>query len=254
MTFVIDTPADQGAQQQQTGNPAATNPQDQAGLQSQGGLTQEQLTEIVKRDEHAQRHISNIETENAGMRTQLQELQAQYADMQSKLGSQNDFQELLNGMNNNSNQQQQQQQPPQQVQSELPDFDKLVSDKIQGFMSSKQDQLNMDTAAKALSSMFGVKADEHVTKIAEQNGMTFEGASDLSKNNPTLFENLFIKPFSQGNSGVAPTTGSQSQGSQAEQTVNMEHWNKMRRENPSQFWSVPVQKEYHKWFHQSQNK
>lgn len=225
--------------------------QDQGSQDTDNGYTPEQIAELVKRDANAQQHISNIENENRGMREDLQKLQEQMQDYEAKLAAQRKVEELLKG-SNTSNQQGDQHMEQQQQQTPAvnkDDINALVNEQVKNFFTEREKEENFNRASSAVTEIFKDKADSHVTKVAEENGMSFEEAQSLAREKPQLFNNLFVKPFtsSQGK-GFQPTESSQNTGSvSGNNEITQEYWNKMRRENSAKYWSVPVQKQYYDW-------
>ena len=124
-------------------------------------------------------------------------------------------------------------------------------------MKEQQGEANLAKAKQQLNELFKDKADDHVKSIAERNSISYEGALELAKTNPTMFNNVFVSPFKNAsNSNTAPTTSTQSTSTVPvqNQEITMEYWNKMRRENSRKFFSADVQKQFHQWFHSNKSK
>lgn len=231
-------------------------PNQEANSQDQGqgageGIDPTAFLELQKRDQNAQQHITTLEGENEGMRTDLARVNAELLAAQEKLTAQKKVEDLLKG-NQTSEQTNQNTQFNQSTTEEV-DFDKIVSDKLQEHFTEREQEANYRNASTTLTNLFKDKADEHVTRIAKENDMTMEDALTLSKTKPKLFENLFIKPYGQAGATQATSyTGNNTSSAPAGQTqITQEYWNEMRR-NPktsAKYWSPQVQKQYHAWVH-----
>ena len=245
MTFVTTQPSGDPATQQ-TGQPQQqpTTP-DQGPSGTDAGYTPEQIAEIVKRDAHAQQHITNLENENKGMREDLQNFSQRMQTFEDKLAAQQKVEELLKG-NSTSTQQPTQTQQDTFDQSKL---DEMVAQRVQQQFSEREQQANFDRAASKLTEVFKDKADEHVTKVAGENGLSFEEAQKLARTNPVMFENLFVKPHVQSSNPVVPTQGTQSTSTVPTQstTTDSNYWTEMRRKNPTKFWDPATQRQYYQW-------
>lgn len=256
MTFNIDNPVDQNGGNQGQPSQQPVN-QDNGSMGAVDGITPEKIAEILKRDEHAQRHIANLENENKEMRTDFEALQEQLAALQNKLASQQKLEELLAGKRTSNDHQDDKDKKPMNTPTDSFDpsvIDSLVTQRMQDFMSKQEQEKNFRQVSTELTGIFKDKADDHVTAVASQNGLSFEDAMSLAKTNPVLFNNLFINPYKKNSTNTpAPTTGNQSTSSVPNQgsEITIEYWNKLRRENPSQYWSPAVQRQYHQWYNSS---
>lgn len=236
-----------------TGQPNQDAQNQDQGQSAGEGVDVGKFLELQKRDQNAQQHISNLEGENNGMRSDLEKLTAELETARNKLAAQDKIQDLLNGTQTSVPPTEESNQPP----VEQPDFDKMVSDKLQQHFTEREQEANFNKAASALTNLFKDKTDDHVNRVAVENDMSLEDAMELSKTKPKLFENLFIKPF--GGKVQSPTTSYTGQNASPAPTgqpqITQEYWKDMRT-NPktsAKFWSVPVQKQYHAWVH-SNNK
>lgn len=259
MTFNIDNTADQPGDNQGQPSQQPVN-QDNGSTGAVDGITPEQLSEILKRDEHAQRHISNLENENKQMRENFVSLQDQLSALQKQLASQQKVEELLARKPTSNDHQGNEDKTTMNTPTNSFDpevIDSLVTQRMQDFMSKQEQEKNFRQVSTELSGIFKDKADEHVTAVASQNGLSFEDAMSLAKTNPVMFNNLFINPYKKNSTNTpAPTMGTQSTSSVPNQgsEITMEYWNKLRRENQAKFFSRDTQKAYHEWFHsQKQN-
>ena len=218
----------------------------------EGSMSQEQIESLVKRDANAQQHITNLETERQEQRDAMAELQQTVARLEGTLSATDKVKDMLAGMQPGT-------QAPAQTEAAqaVPSVEDLVAQataKVTADLDAKaqkdlQDS-NYNKIAEVLTSTFGDKANAHVTAIAEQNSMSFAEAQDMARNNPTLFNNLFIKTNNLGQaSSFTPSAGStNTAAAQGTPAVDAEYWNKMRRDNRSKFWTdVAMQKQYREW-------
>lgn len=235
-----------------SGQPAQPTTPDQGASGTVPGMTPEQIQEIVKRDAHAQQHIANIENENKSMREDLAKFQDELKTFKDKLAAQSSVEEILKRTSTST---QQTQQPAEQT----PEFDfnkveELVTQRVQKIFTEQEQQQNYSQAAAELSGIFKDKADEHVTKVARENGMSYEDAQQLARTNPTMFTNVFVKPYAQGsNSTPAPTQSDVSTNTNTVPATQAKDeyaaWMKMRKEEPNKFYTPATQRQWHTWFH-----
>ena len=255
MTFNIETPTDQAGEAGQPNQQPNTT--DNVSNGADQGITLDKLNEILKRDEHAQKHIQTLEEENEQMRLNYSSLQEKIELMEAQIKSQKTVEELLTRKNTSTVDHQQGTEVTQTMNTptnsvSTDDLDSLVNQRIQGYMQEQQQVKNLESAKKDLNEIFKDRADDHVKQVAAQNGITLEGALELAKSNPTMFNNLFVNPYKKGTTAAAPTFGSQSTSSVPTANTNeitMEYWNKMRRENSRKFFSADTQRQFHQWFH-----
>lgn len=213
-----------------------------------GTMSQEDLASLVKRDANAQQHITNLETERQEQRDAMNALQQTVARLEGTLSATEDVKGMLAGM------QPGQQPPAQDTATAAPSVDEIVAAataKVTADLDAKVQkdlqESNYNKIAEVLTSTFGDKANAHVTTIADRNGMSFEEAQDMARNNPTLFNNLFIKT-STGFSAAPSQGATNTSAAQTTETVDAAYWNKMRRDNRSKFWTdVEMQKQYREW-------
>ena len=215
-------------------------------------MTAEEIQEIVKRDMHAQHHIKNLESENKGMREEMSNLQKGFEELKDKLASQDIVQQLIERTQQNdsvNNKQDKEVEDNNNNNFDNNTINEMVKEQLNKFMESKEKSSNLDSVKKELGGMFKGKADDHVRSVAEKNGMSFDDAMDLASNNPKLFSSVFVEPFKNSPSIPSPTSANNNSSAPATgENLTMEHWNKLRKENPNKFFSVDVQKQYHKWF------
>lgn len=255
MTFTNNNSGDPAAQAGQP-NQEATNQDQGAGVTGQG-IDQQSFLELQKRDEHAQRHIQHLEGENAGMRDDITRMSEELEEIRNKLAAQKKIEDLVKGSHTSAQAATVQQQEQSMTEAFDPSkVEELVNKKLEEHSTNAVKENNYKAAVSSLSSMFADKTDEHVARVAKDNGLSVEGAIELSKNNPTMFNNIFINPYKdKGQSPVSSYKGSTGSVPSGQPEITQEYWNNMRRDPKTRdkYWSVPVQKQYHAWVRE-QNK
>lgn len=256
MTFNIQSnAADQGGSLGQPDQQPTTPDQGAAGAVE--GITPDKIAELLKRDEHAQRHIATLEADNKTVRENFLSLQEQVDALQAQLAAAKKVEELLSRKTlPNDNQNQQEVKPnmntPTTTTFDPSVIDSMVTQRVQELAKQQEQEKNFRAAQETLSALFMDKADEHVKTVAQSNGLSFDNAMELARTNPVLFNNLFINNYKKPSTPTTPTMGTIATGTAPNATSNeitMEYWNKMRRENLAKFTSAAVQKQYHEWFH-----
>ena len=133
------------------------------------GISQEDLSALQKRDEHAQSHITTLETEASDLKTRM-------ADMQERLDKASQVQELLDAK--------------QPTEVDVGELTTKAVEQIEANLRAKEAQSkadsNFDAVSTALTEKFGDKTDEAVKKACAENDMSFDEMVDLSKKNPKL--------------------------------------------------------------------
>ncbi len=133
-------------------------------------ITAEDLAALNKRDEHAQTHITTLESEAT-------DLKAQMVEMQAKLDKAASVESLLEERDNQS------QLTAEEVATKAA---ALVNDSLTAQGVKAQADANFSDVSTALTEKFGDKTDEAVKTACEENNMTWEDMVDLSKKNPKL--------------------------------------------------------------------
>ncbi len=167
---------------------------------------------------NSQQFISTLKGEKTAIESELEELKTEYSKMTA---SQVSAQQVLDQINN-----QQSTEAPAAVAVDQNEIVTAVLEKISTGNEELTAQSNLDTAITTLTSVYGDKAQEHVAKVAGENGMSTAQAQELAKTNPTLFNNLFLSKTTASFSGTSTPASSVSQqqinqdpGTQPEQKI-----------------------------------
>ncbi len=133
------------------------------------GISVEELSALRKRDEHAQNHISTLESEAA-------EYKAQLAELQAKLDQASSVDELL--------------REREQSTVNVDEVTSQAVDRVKAALASEKAatlaQENFNTVSKALTEKYGKDVDVEVQRICAENDMSFEDMAELSRKNPKL--------------------------------------------------------------------
>ena len=206
-----DQTSDQGQGQGTSFGDQGTGDNQNQGDQGGTQLTPEQITALTKRDEHAQGHITTLETEAQALRDKVTALEGN-AD-HSKL-----VEELMEKLNSQSN---------DGTTADIDEVVKRVTESVTTGLESQRQQGvesdNFEQVKAALVAKYGDKTDAEVTAVAQKNGMSFEQLFKMAYSNPTLVLNLCdaAKPAqsSQGNFGSNASQNYQSE--EAPKPVNV---------------------------------
>lgn len=152
--------SEQGVIQDQDNNLAASGNQ----------LSQEDISALLKKSEHAEQHIKTLEQENGKLRED-------FSVFQKKLDSIGDLDEALN--RDNIDEDSLIDKARERILSEL------KAEKAQDVYDS-----NYTNVSENLTARYGDKVDEVVSKVAKDNGMTLAEVVELSKTKPQLVLNM----------------------------------------------------------------
>lgn len=147
-------------------------------------LQPDALAALQKRDEHAQSHITTLETEAADLKTLM-------VEMQEKLDKAAQVEELLRNK-------------PEGSEFNLDDVTSKTTEGVLAALDARslkeKADSNFDTVSTALTKQYGDKTDEAVKKACAENDMSFDEMIALSRKNPKLAMKLCdvdVKPDQQ---------------------------------------------------------
>lgn len=224
----------------QSGDPAK-DAQTQQSFQDQGGdngtgnanqLTPEQLAEIVKRDEHAQAHIRNLESEAKERNTQLESLNQRLQELTEQVNKQETFEEALRKLK------EQQQQQPQGGDQSTVDADQIaevVRQKLEQESLLRTAEQNKAAAIARAQEKYGENFLQEVQKTAESLGMSLEKVDQLAAETPEVFNRLFLGETKdvKRDTGVRP----QNHRAAEQHNDNSTTQRQLYRENKRNYWS-----------------
>lgn len=132
------------------------------------------------------------------------------------------------------------------------DLESLIAEKIQSVFSNKEKQENASSVAKTLSAKFGDKAEEMYRVKAAELGLTIQMLNDLSMTSPKAVLAYFGSDLT---STLNPTTTHAKVSTEAFSSASTSngdpkpgtyaYYQKIRRENPSAYYSPKTQIEMH---------
>jgi hypothetical protein len=186
-------------------------------------------------------HISQIETENKGMREDLtgrqrmEELIEKFSSVQNSKPDDNDG------------------QPGREVGTPVPalkseDLDQLIEQKLSAKQQQMKREENLATVKTTLSQKLGPNYSNKLREQAQNLNVSETFLTTIAAENPQAFyrlvgldarqeQGLFTPPQSSVNSsglGTSPT-----------QLRNKAFYTKLRQENPAEYWSVQTQNRIH---------
>ena len=205
-----------------------------------GGMTEEQILELKKRDENAQPFIEQLKIEAQQYRDQIAEYELKLKEADSASSIIARMQETQANATNNG-------------ESTAPavDVDKLLDQAEQRVMQSLtererqvREEQNFAKAAEALTSVFGDNVNQKVQERARALNLPVEEMDRLAKTSPDALVELVRGPVQQ-RSNTAPTTSSLT-GIQQNGEDPVERFARMREENPREYNKPETQAAYRK--------
>lgn len=213
---------------------------DKGGENDGVNITTEQLNELQKRDENAQKHIPQLEGENEQLRDTV-------AELQGKLDSATALDDVLNRLDGNKEGETQNVDPDELVQR--------VEDRLQRKAQEDREKNNWEGVVTSLTEHYGKweDADKAVLAKADALGMSMKEVTSLAKRTPDAFYKLFEmekpKGPQQGVAGQATNQISIINAPSHTETRDRAFYNKLRRENPKEYWKVETQAQYRRDIH-----
>ena len=194
---------------------------------------------IAKGKIEADAHIKHLEEQLASMREDLSKqdyAKALLEQVQNKAGQADPTPELstLSGTEASSD-----------TTSEAPDIQSLVEEALKAREAKQSVEANIAKVDAALTEKFGTDAPSVVASKAEALGMSLDRLRDLAAESPSAFLTLVGEaPLTQQ---PAAPTGSVNTSSEsfngASGKKGFAHYQEMRRNNPTQYYSPSVQRE-----------
>lgn len=188
---------------------------------------------LLKAKAHADRHIRNIETEQAGLRE----------DLKTRLTLEEIAAKIEASKNVNS---EPQINTPSTPQSEV-DIDKLVDAKLSAYQKEQLYEQNINYVSAELTKAWGPDFQSKLVAKARELGESQDNLIAMAQSKPKLFLTLVGATGTANNSYTsAPTSSVRSNGSFKQAGKTYSDFRKLRRENPQLYWSQTTQKEMHK--------
>jgi hypothetical protein len=232
MAEEFGTPQDQGKNGKEKSFKEESSDND--GSEGKADISQADLDELRVRDEHAQQHIPQLESENEEMRERIVQLE-------NDLASSAKVDEVLERIQNKNS-------------GETKVDPEQVADVVEGRLQEKARQevedRNWETSLGKLLEQYGDwdKGNEAIMARSAQLGMTVKEASQLARRSPDAFEQLFLEQkqvtnTQQSMSSVTQRTAVEPAGSPAKR--DQAYYKAMRlSKDPRErdrYWSQEVQ-------------
>lgn len=189
---------------------------------------------------HANKHITQIETEQAGLRK----------DLETRLTMEK-FLEKINSRpippSNPDNQEGEEPVAPKQPEFDFDQVKTLVKDEIVATQRQANAQANVNFVAKELTKVWGDAFSSKLSSRAKELGVTQEFLSSMAESHPQAFlelvvpkgttvnPNAYVPPRSDTRTTVVPKADGAWQ-----------NFEEMRKKDPRQYWSKETQREIHK--------
>lgn len=185
---------------------------------------------------HAQNHIATIEQENEEFRNKMEQQESEYRGSQAVL-------DALEQRNTPS-----QKEPTSSNSSDEEAVRNLVEQVVEQKSTEQKKADNIKKANQRATEMYGDKAKSKVEEAAASLNVSVDFLRQTASTSPAAFEKLVAENTQQGQNTM---TGASPQPSNVNTQAmpkhdgekNFAYYNKLRKENPSAFKSVAVQKE-----------
>lgn len=205
---------------------------DNTGATENKGYSSDELEALRRRDEAAQAHIPQLETENRELRDKVMELE-------QSLESATTIDEALDRISTREK---------GQGSTLDPDAVTQIVDSVleQRTTQAKQDS-NWESVQAQLTETYGdwKTADAKVQERAQELGIDLADASQMAKRSPVAFMELFAPSTSttpDTSSGVRSAGSGQTVvGSTTSGTRDHAYYSQLRKDNPIQYWKIDTQ-------------
>jgi hypothetical protein len=197
------------------------------------GIDPSEYEALRQRDEHAQQHITRLESENSELRDKVVELE-------DKLANATTLDEALTRISN---------QGEGQQNVDRTDVAQVVEEVLGQKQTEERMEANWSSVVTDLTKKYGdwKAADAKVQERAVELDISLEDATTMAKNNPKVFRTLFNLD-SQSNTSSNPAgshgagaTGQRGVSSMPGQVRDKSYYANLRKNDPNKYWSVDVQ-------------
>lgn len=195
---------------------------------------------LAKGKLEADGYIKNLEDQIAQMREDMkkQDYQAQILEQLQNKAAETTTAQTATPNNNGSTE-------TQNTTASLSenDLESLVEKTL---VKREQDSVikqNLSQVDQELVNSFGTEAEATVRKKAEELGMSLSRLRDIAAESPTAFFSLIGQPQKTFNPMVQGSVRTEGVNMQASNTRDWNYYQKLRRENPNQYYSPKVQQQ-----------
>ena len=197
------------------------------------GIDSAEFEALRKRDEAAQAHIPNLESENAELRDKL-------TDLESKLASATTIDEALDRISNN--------REGNSDNLDASTVTQIVEQVLEQNQTQAKQDSNWTSVQNTLTESYGdwKTADAKVQERAMELDIPLQDATTMAKNNPKAFLQLFTP---QGSTNTDSSSGVRSGGSgqtvagttNTGNTRDHNYYKQLRKDNPILYWKTDTQ-------------
>lgn len=203
------------------------------------------LDALKKAKAHSDAHIKNLEREQAELRKELE----------TRLSLEQFRDEILSAKTPSSNPENHPGENEQVDESVSRDeIADLVKQTINQERTQQEKNRNRAIVAEGLQKAWGSNFQGRLVQRAEELGMTREQMNDLASASPSGFLAMVNPQSSTSVPSVSPPTSDRRASVGTQSTQTLEHYKKMRKEDPSRYWSPSVQKQIHRLEHEAAQK
>lgn len=232
------TPGDTG--QQHDGTTFGQSGDDKAQNTPSVEITEADLTALRTRDDAAQVHIPKIESENAELRDTVTQLQADLAKASK-------FDDVMERISNQPG-------PVEPVKVDTEQLADAVGQRLDAKAAIAVQDSNWTAVVGKLTEKYGEweLVDREITTRAVELGMSTTDATNLAKQSPDAFYQLFLPqaiPSAPGASSASAGQGQVGSTPSSGEVRDAAYYSKLRRENPNLYWKVETQAQYRRDVH-----
>lgn len=207
---------------------------DKTGDDRVGGLTREEIDQLLKRDQNAQRFIEQLKSERKADRERIQE-------MEQRLSEATQFDDVIERMHDT--------RATDEKSTTSVDVDELVSATERRIMESltsrerdQKERENFNKAVEDLRSSYGDSFGQRIEERASQLGLPIEEMDRLAKTSPAALVELVRGSQSRGPAPTSSSTKTNVASQQPQDSIS--HYERVRVENPREFYSPDFQARY----------
>lgn len=190
----------------------------------------------------ADRFIDQLKEENKGLRN----------DLNSRITVEDSLSKLLERSTSNNNEQRVGERLPNPSEAPIPptptqaaskeDLMKLVREALETESSKAKKQANLATAVSELEKTFGPNYVEHVSRKAQDLGVSVEFFDKLASESPKALIALVSERKQEGSFSTPPHGSSVNQGN-TPQGKTYKYYESVRKSDPKTYWSPSFQNE-----------
>jgi hypothetical protein len=192
------------------------------------------IDELLKAKAHADKHIKNVEAERAGL----------YEDLKGRTALEELVSKIKETPNNVNH------EPQVNSNNATPLSEQDVEAKLDAKLSAYRKQLqyeqNVEHVKSELSKMWGPDYQAKLKAKARELGETEDDLGALAAAKPKVFLKLMSEGEKQIYNPAPPSSSNRMQSNVSNGNAKgKSYFDKLRKENPSHYWSIAVQKELH---------